>query len=126
MRHRAAAPAIVASLLFFAAPAAAQEPPPWLELEDGTTQPQFDFSEAIEETVYVETGLDTDRDGANDRIRIRLSRPGGEEVPPGISSLRGVQRLPECPVLLCSSATIGTCRPAGRACRSPARVIRCS
>jgi X-Pro dipeptidyl-peptidase len=83
MRHRAIAPAIVAALLFFAAPAAAQEPPPWLKLEDGTTQPQFDFSKAIEEVVYVETGLDTDRDGAKDRVRIQISRPGGDEVEPG-------------------------------------------
>jgi X-Pro dipeptidyl-peptidase len=75
MRHRAAAPAIVAALLFFAAPAAAQEPPPWLKLQDGATQAQFEFSQAIEEVVYVETELDTDRDGAKDRVRIRLSRP---------------------------------------------------
>src|SRR5918995_1164549 len=75
MRHRAAAPAIVAALLFFAAPAAAQEPPPWLKLADGATQPQFEFARAIEETVFVESEVDSDRDGAKDLIRIRLSRP---------------------------------------------------
>ena len=65
MRHLAA-PALAAALLFFAAPAVAQEPPPWLKVTDGTTQPQFDVSQAIEETVFVETPLDTDDDGVAD------------------------------------------------------------
>ena len=78
-RRRTPAAAILAALIVLAcaaAPAAAQRPPDWLALEDGTTQPQFDFARAIEETVFVETGLDTDRDGVADRVRIRISRPG--------------------------------------------------
>ena len=63
------------ALLLWTAPAAAQEPPPWLDVRDGVTQPQFDFARAIEETVYVETELDTDRDGVRDRVRITISRP---------------------------------------------------
>jgi len=74
-QHARAIAAAVAALALFAAPAAAQEPPPWLQLSDGTTQPQFDFAQAIEETVFVESVLDSDRDGARDLIRIRLSRP---------------------------------------------------
>ena len=77
-RRRTPAAAILAALIVLAcaaAPATAQEPPDWLKVEDGTTQPQFDFTRAIEETVFVETELDTDRDGAADRIRIRISRP---------------------------------------------------
>jgi predicted acyl esterase len=38
------------------------------------TQPQFLLANAVEEIVFVETPLDTDGDGARDRVRI--SRPG--------------------------------------------------
>ena len=40
-----------------AGPAAAADPspPPWLKVENGQTQPQFDFAQAIEEVVFVET-----------------------------------------------------------------------
>jgi X-Pro dipeptidyl-peptidase len=61
-----------------AAPAAAADepsPPPWLKVENGQTQPQFDFTQAIEEVVFVETQLDSDHDGRRDRVRIRISRP---------------------------------------------------
>jgi X-Pro dipeptidyl-peptidase len=80
MKHRRRTPAaaMLAALIVLAcaaAPAAAQQPPDWLKLVDGQTQPQFDFTQAIEETVYVETGLDTDLDGTADRVRIRISRP---------------------------------------------------
>ena len=59
------------------ATAAADEPtpPPWLEVENGQTQPQFSFEEAIEQTVFVETPLDSDGDGRRDRVRIQISRP---------------------------------------------------
>jgi hypothetical protein len=60
-----------------AGPAAAADPapPPWLKVASGQTQPQFDFAQAIEETVFVETELDSDRDGRRDRVRIQISRP---------------------------------------------------
>ena len=77
-RRRTPAAATLAALIVFvcaAAPAAAQQPPDWLKLENGQTQPQFDFTQAIEETVFVETGLDTDLDGIADRVRIGISRP---------------------------------------------------
>ena len=63
------------ALLIWTAPAAAQQPPPWLQVRDGVSQPQFDTAQAIQETVYVEPGLDTDRDGARDRERITIFRP---------------------------------------------------
>jgi X-Pro dipeptidyl-peptidase len=81
MGHRRRPPAGLAAvwalvaLLVSAAPASAQQPPPWLKVEDGVTQPQFDFSQAIEETVFVESEVDSDRDGRLDLIRIRISRP---------------------------------------------------
>ena len=76
----------VIAVLTFAAPAAAQEPPPWLQFEGGATAAQFDFARAIEEVVYVESELDSDRDGARDLIRVRISRPRepaerGDKVP---------------------------------------------
>jgi X-Pro dipeptidyl-peptidase len=65
-----------------AVPAAADEPtpPPWLRVEGGQTQPQFDFAQAIEQTVFVETELDSDGDGRRDRVRIRISRPRETET----------------------------------------------
>jgi X-Pro dipeptidyl-peptidase len=75
----------VALLGLFAAtagPAAAADPapPPWLEVENGQTQPQFDFAQAIEEVVFVETELDSDGDGRRDRVRIQISRPAETET----------------------------------------------
>jgi X-Pro dipeptidyl-peptidase len=75
--RRLALAALVAFAIPVAPAAAAQEqPPPWLKVEDGVTQPQFALTNAIEEIVFVETPLDTDGDGARDRVRIRISRPG--------------------------------------------------
>ena len=79
-RHRWRFGLTAALLVLFAAtagPATAAEPgpPPWLVVENGQTQPQFDFAQAIEETVFVETELDSDGDGTRDRVRIRISRP---------------------------------------------------
>jgi X-Pro dipeptidyl-peptidase len=73
--------ASLAAVVLPALPAAAQEPspPPWLKVEDGVTQPQFDAANAIEEVVFVESEVDSDGDGARDRIRIRISRPGETE-----------------------------------------------
>jgi X-Pro dipeptidyl-peptidase len=70
--------ALVGLLGVTASAAAADDPtpPPWLKVdENGQTLPQFNFAEAIEQTVFVETVLDSDRDGRRDRVRIRISRP---------------------------------------------------
>jgi X-Pro dipeptidyl-peptidase len=74
--------AAIAALVVFLAPAsaAAAQPPSWLKVEEGVSQPQFSFADAIEEVVFVETPLDTDADGARDRIRIRISRPAETET----------------------------------------------
>jgi X-Pro dipeptidyl-peptidase len=50
-------------------------PPPWLVVEDGLTQPQFDLAEAVTETLWVQTSVDSDLDGRNDRVRVQVSRP---------------------------------------------------
>jgi X-Pro dipeptidyl-peptidase len=77
-RALAAAAAALATVLLSAAPAAAQErtPPTWVKLDGGVTQPVFEFTNAIEETVFVESEVDSDGDGVRDRVRIRISRPG--------------------------------------------------
>src|SRR5688500_559122 len=64
-----------------AAPAGADDPspPPWLKVENGGTQPQFEPANAVEEVVFVESEVDSDEDGTRDRIRIRISRPGETE-----------------------------------------------
>ncbi|OLF19056.1 X-prolyl-dipeptidyl aminopeptidase [Actinophytocola xanthii] len=55
-------------------------PPSWLKLENGVSQPQFDLANAVEETLFVETSVDSDLDGRRDRVRVRLSRPGETET----------------------------------------------
>ena len=76
MRHRFAAPAAVAALLCAAAPAAATQPPSWLQYDaNGATKAQFDATQAIEQTVFVQSSVDSDRDGKRDLIRVRISRP---------------------------------------------------
>ncbi|MPZ79155.1 MAG: Xaa-Pro dipeptidyl-peptidase [Actinophytocola sp.] len=69
-----------------AAPAAAgprgddrPTPPSWLKVEDGVSQPQFDLANAVEETLFVQTEVDSDLDGKKDRVRLQLSRPGETE-----------------------------------------------
>jgi X-Pro dipeptidyl-peptidase len=68
-----------------ASPASAQAPddrptpPPWLVIENGVSKAQFSLANAIEETLFVETVVDSDLDGKRDRVRIRLSRPGETE-----------------------------------------------
>ena len=76
-RRALAAAAALVVVALTAAPVAAQErtPPPWLNVQDGVTQPVFSFANAIEETVYVESEVDSDGDGRKDRVRIRISRP---------------------------------------------------
>lgn len=55
-------------------------PPPWLRLVDGVSAPGFDLANAIEETLFVQTEVDSDLDGRKDRVRVRLSRPGETET----------------------------------------------
>jgi X-Pro dipeptidyl-peptidase len=53
-----------------AKPTARPKPPPWLKVENGATQPQFALADAIEETLFVETAVDSDLDGKRDRVRL--------------------------------------------------------
>jgi X-Pro dipeptidyl-peptidase len=71
----------IAALALPASTAAGQErtPPPWLNVQNGVTQPVFTAAPPIEEIVFVESEVDSDRDGARDRIRIQISRPAETE-----------------------------------------------
>ncbi len=54
-------------------------------VEDGVTQPVSSYEDAIRETVYIDTDLDTNGDGNNDQIAADIIRPAeteeGLEVP---------------------------------------------
>ncbi|WP_158892050.1 Xaa-Pro dipeptidyl-peptidase [Amycolatopsis anabasis] len=55
-------------------------------LAGGVTQPVYSFADAIRETVWVDTGVDLDRDGAKDRVAADIIRPAepaarGQKVP---------------------------------------------
>lgn len=59
----------------------------WTAVADPTdgTEPIYDIEDAVEETVYIESDIDSDGDGELDRIAAKLIRPGetddGLEVP---------------------------------------------
>src|SRR5690625_480041 len=50
-------------------------------VKDGMTQEAFSYDEAIKEEVYVETTVDSDKDGKKDRVYVEIIRPKetGEE-----------------------------------------------
>ncbi|WP_405099639.1 Xaa-Pro dipeptidyl-peptidase [Oceanobacillus sp. FSL H7-0719] len=45
------------------------------QVEDGVTQPVYSYTDAIKETIYVESSLDSDRDGEDDMIAVDIMRP---------------------------------------------------
>ena len=51
------------------------------ELENGMTKPIYSTDDAIKEDLFVETTVDSDRDGKFDRISIKVMRPNTD---PGI------------------------------------------
>ena len=54
-------------------------------IEDGVTQPVHGYTDAVRERVWVKAGVDSDRDGVEDVIRVDIMRPaaseGGMKVP---------------------------------------------
>lgn len=55
-------------------------PPDWLQVADGMSQPQFDLADAVVETVWVQTQVDSDLDGRRDRVRVQVARPAETET----------------------------------------------
>ena len=51
------------------------ETTPAVVIEDGVTQPAFEYSDAIRERVWVDADFDSDRDGVNDVVAVDLIRP---------------------------------------------------
>ncbi len=78
---RLLAVAILAALVGMAlVPAAtANNDDEWIVVENGRTQPVFDYAAAIREVVYVEAPMDSDGDGANDLIAMDVIRPAETE-----------------------------------------------
>jgi X-Pro dipeptidyl-peptidase len=72
--------AVVTPAVAAPAPSSRPAPPPWLKIENGVSVPQFDLANAVEETLFVQTEVDSDLDGVRDRVRVRLSRPGETET----------------------------------------------
>ena len=70
------------------------------QFENGLAQPVFANGPIVRHNVWVEVpGLDTDRDGVNDRIRVQIARPDATE--------RGTK----LPVILVASPYSGGTRP---------------
>ncbi|GIJ19904.1 CocE/NonD family hydrolase [Micromonospora lutea] len=66
---------LAASAGAFFAPGQAAAAPPGIVVEDGATQPVFSLASAINETVHVESDMDSDGDGQLDTITVQLIRP---------------------------------------------------
>ncbi|RYG72203.1 Xaa-Pro dipeptidyl-peptidase [Lentibacillus lipolyticus] len=45
------------------------------QLENGVTEPVYSYEDAIRETIYVESSLDSDKGGERDRIAVDIIRP---------------------------------------------------
>ncbi|MEV4368711.1 Xaa-Pro dipeptidyl-peptidase [Nonomuraea sp. NPDC049637] len=71
----------VALTLAIATPAQAAAGPT-ITVKDGRTQPVFSYADAVREHVYVESTVDSDLDGAPDRVRVDIIRP--KESGPGL------------------------------------------
>ena len=70
---------VALAALALGGPAIAQAPPT-IVVENGLTQPVFSFADAIEQRVWIQTEVDTDGDGAFDRVLADISRPRETET----------------------------------------------
>ena len=66
---------LVATVPATAAPAN-QSPPDGIVVKDGVTQPVFPYDQAVIESVFIETPVDSDGDGRRDRVHATIQRPG--------------------------------------------------
>jgi X-Pro dipeptidyl-peptidase len=51
-------------------------PPGGIVVKDGVTQPVFPYAEAVTESIFIETPVDSDGDGERDRVHALIQRPG--------------------------------------------------
>jgi X-Pro dipeptidyl-peptidase len=52
---------------------------PTIVVDHGVTQPVFGYTDAVRERVWVDTDVDSDRDGVDDVVRVDLIRPAATE-----------------------------------------------
>lgn len=62
-----------------AVPAQAAPEDPSVTVEDGVTQPEFSYDDAVREHIMVQTPVDTDGNGESDRVGIDIIRPQATE-----------------------------------------------
>ncbi|MEV0583657.1 Xaa-Pro dipeptidyl-peptidase [Nonomuraea sp. NPDC050310] len=74
--------AAVVLTLTITTPAQASATTPAVTVADGRTQPVFSYADAVREHVYVQAPIDSDADGALDRVRVDIIRP--KESGPGL------------------------------------------
>lgn len=53
---------------------------PYVDPQTRSTQPVYDYTDAIRESVYVDTTMDTDSDGENDVVAVDVVRPRETEL----------------------------------------------
>lgn len=71
----AGVPLGLAGLVGGVLPAGAAPPEPRVVIEGGMTRPAFSYQDAIRQTVYVQTPVDSDNDGKRDRVAVFVTRP---------------------------------------------------
>ncbi len=73
------AAALVGLLVTVPGAAAQAAEPSSVVVQDGVTQPVFGYDDAIRERVWVDTDVDSDRDGVDDVIGVDIMRPAATE-----------------------------------------------
>jgi X-Pro dipeptidyl-peptidase len=74
------AAAVAATLVTLALAPTALAQAPSIVVEDGVTQPVFDYGSAIRERVWVQSDFDSDLDGVADEIAVDIMRPAESDA----------------------------------------------
>ena len=74
------AAAVAATLTTLALASTALAQAPSVVVEDGVTQPVFDYESAIRERVWIQSHFDSDRDGVADEIAVDIMRPAESDA----------------------------------------------
>jgi X-Pro dipeptidyl-peptidase len=74
------AAAVAATLTTFVLVPAALGQAPSIVVQDGVTQPVFDYENAIRERVWIQSDFDSDRDGVADEIAVDIMRPAESDA----------------------------------------------
>ena len=72
--------AVAAALMTLALAPAALAQAPSVVVEDGVTQPVFDYANAVRERVWIQSDFDSDRDGVADEIAVDVMRPAESDA----------------------------------------------